>query len=168
MLTMANVDDIRDFYKRKGLNISEIHRATGFDSKTIRIKLDQEDFNVNPVIKEKRRTLLSPYHAQIDQWLNDDKKAKRKQRHTALRVFNRLRNEVTGFNVSYRTVAVYVKAKRKQLYQPDCFLPLDHPEGEAQVDFGKADYIENGYLLNNTRYFKKWQRIFQLCHKHFV
>lgn len=147
MLTMANVNDIRNLYNEKGLNISEIHRKTGFDHKTIRIKLDQEDFNVHPVLKEKRETILSPYHAQIDQWLQDDKKAKRKQRHTALRVFNRLREEVSGFNVSYRTVAGYVKVKRKQLYQPDSFLPLDHPEGEAQVDFGKTDYIENGLRI---------------------
>lgn len=150
MLTMANVNDIRNLYNEKGLNISEIHRETGFDPKTIRTKLDQEDFNVTPVVREKRETLLSPYHAQIDQWLTDDKKAKRKQRHTALRVFNRLRDEVVGFNVSYRTVAGYVKAKRKQLYQPECFLPLDHPEGEAQVDFGKADYTENGLLISGS------------------
>lgn len=150
MLTMTNMNDIRNLYKEKGLNISEIHRATGFDPKTIRIKLDQEDFNVTPVIKEKRNSILSPYQVQIDQWLNDDKKAKRKQRHTALRVFNRLRDEVSGFNVSYRTVAIYVKAKRKQLYQPESFLPLEHPEGEAQVDFGKADYIENGLRISGS------------------
>ncbi len=150
MLTMANVNDIRNLYNDKGLNISEIHRKTGFDPKTIRLKLDQEDFNMNPVVREKRKTLLSPYHDQIDKWLEGDKKAKRKQRHTAQRVFNRLRDEITGFNLSYRTVAAYVKAKRKQLYQPDSFLPLDHPEGEAQVDFGKAEYIENGLRINGS------------------
>lgn len=105
---------------------------------------------MTPVIKEKRNSILSPYQVQIDKWLNDDKKAKRKQRHTALRVFNRLRDEVSGFNVSYRTVAIYVKAKRKQLYQPESFLPLEHPEGEAQVDFGKADYIENGLRISGS------------------
>ncbi len=50
MLTMANVNDIRNLYNDKGLNISEIHRKTGFDPKTIRLKLDQEDFNMNPVV----------------------------------------------------------------------------------------------------------------------
>lgn len=150
MLTMANVNDIRNLYNEKGLNISEIHRKTGFDPKTIRLKLDQEDFNVNPVVREKRKSLLSPYHAQINKWLEEDKKAKRKQRHTALRIFNRLRDETTGFNLSYRTVAAYVKIKRNQLYPSDSFLPLDHPEGEAQVDFGKAEYIENGLRINGS------------------
>lgn len=148
MLTMANVDDIRNFDKDKGLSVSEIHRKTGFDHKTIKKYLDQEDFNVQPVIKIQRNSILAPYHVLIDQWLEGDKKARRKQRHTALRVFNRLQEQDSGFNVSYRTVAVYVKAKRKQIYQTGCFLPLDHPEGEAQVDFGHAEYIYNGLRIN--------------------
>ncbi len=150
MLTMANADDIRNFNNEKGLNVSEIHRKTGFDHKTIKKYLDQDDFNLKPAIKEQRASILAPYFAIIDQWLNNDKKAKRKQRHTAQRVFNRLHEENAEFSVSYRTVAGYVKSKRKQLYQSGCFLPLDHPEGEAQVDFGKADYVENGFRISGS------------------
>jgi len=147
---MANLDDIRNLNNEKGLNVSEIHQKTGFAHKTIKKYLDQDDFNLKPPIKEQRISILAPYHLIIDQWLNDDKKAKRKQRHTARRVFNRLREENVEFCVSYRTVANYVKAKRKQIYQPDCFLPLVHPGGEAQVDFGKADYIENGFRISGS------------------
>ena len=150
MLTMANLDNIRNLNNEKGLNVSEIHRKTGFDHKTIKKYLDQDDFNLKPLIKEQRASILAPYHLVIDQWLNDDKKAKRKQRHTAKRIFNRLREENIEFRVSYRTVANYVKAKRKQIYQPDCFLPLVHPGSEAQVDFGKADYIENGFRISGS------------------
>lgn len=150
MLTMANLDDIRNFNFSKGLNVSEIHRKTGFAHKTITKYLDQVDFNVMLAIKKQRKSILAPYHAQIDQWLEDDKKARRKQRHTALRVFNRLVQQYSEFNVSYRTVANYVKAKRKRIYQNDCFLPLEHPKGEAQVDFGHAEYNENGLKTSGS------------------
>lgn len=150
MLTMTNVNNIRFLNKEKGLNVSEIHRKTSFDYKTIKKYLDQEDFNVHPVMKTQRKSILSPHHKQIDQWLEDDKKARRKQRHTALRIFNRLRESHSDFNVSYRTVANYVKAKRKQIYQTGCFLPLEHPGGEGQVDFGHADYIENGLKISGS------------------
>lgn len=42
-------------------------------------------------------------------------------------------------------MASYVAMKKKQLYQDNsCRLPLEHNPGEAQVDFGKADFYENG------------------------
>jgi len=61
-------------------------------------------------------TKLDPYKPLIDQWLMDDKKATRKQRHTAKRVYVRLTKEAGGFNCSYRLVADYVKEKKKRLH----------------------------------------------------
>ena len=53
------------------------------------------------------------------------------------------------FNCSYRTVAAYVAMKKKELFsEKNGFLPLEHVPGEAQVDFGDADFYENGKLYN--------------------
>jgi len=73
-----------------------------------------------------------------------------KQRHTAKRIHKRLIEEYkdTGYDCSYRTIASYVSLKKRQIYSgKKAYLPLEHPPGEAQVDFGSADFIERG-----TRY----------------
>ncbi len=93
---------------------------------------------------------LDPYKADIDAWLIEDKKVKRKQRHTAKRIYVRLLEKYKDrFDCSYRSVAGYVAIKRKEIFSENkCYLPLEHKPGEAQVDFGDADFYENGKLYN--------------------
>lgn len=145
---MTQINDIRNAFFAKGLNISEIAREFKRDRKTVRKYIIQDDWNITVTNREPKKAYskLDPYKADIDQWLEDDKKARRKQRHTARRVYNRLCEKYKEqFDCSYRTVAAYVSMKKKQLYQNNsCRLPLEHIPGEAQVDFGKADFYENG------------------------
>lgn len=145
---MDQVKSIRDMFYRQGMNISEIARKTGADWKTVRKYVDKDDFNVPVPIPEEtnRSSKLDPYKPTIDQWLKEDKQAPRKQRHTAKRVYDRLTKEVKGFDCSYRLVAEYVKAKKDELNMTGDpgYIPLIHAPGEAQGDFGSADYFENG------------------------
>jgi transposase len=71
----------------------------------------------------------------IHQILVDDRQAPKKQRHTAHRVWQRLRQE-HGFTGGYTIVKDAVRAWRES--HQEVFLPLSHPPGEAQVDFGEA------------------------------
>jgi transposase len=71
----------------------------------------------------------------IHQILEEDRKAPKKQRHTAKRIFERLRDE-HGYQGGQTVVKDAVRAW-KQTHQ-EVFLPLSHPPGEAQVDFGEA------------------------------
>jgi transposase len=72
----------------------------------------------------------------IDQILEDDKKAPKKQRHTTRRIFERLRGE-HGYTGGLTIVKEAVAARR--LRSAEVFIPLAHPPGEAQVDFGQAE-----------------------------
>ena len=78
---------------------------------------------------------LEPFLPIIHQILEADRQAPKKQRHTAWRIFQRLRDE-HGFGGGYTIVKGAVQAW-KQSHQ-EVFLPLSHPAGEAQVDFGEA------------------------------
>ena len=71
----------------------------------------------------------------IRQILVDDRQAPKKQRHTAHRIWQRLQQE-HGFSGGYTIVKDAVRAWRES--QQEVFLPLSHPPGEAQVDFGEA------------------------------
>lgn len=149
MFTMDQVHTIRELYYNQGLNMAEVAAKVGCNWKTVRKYIDQEDFSLPKPVPESEvvhESKLDPYKAMIDQWLTDDKKAPRKQRHTAKRVFRRLENEAKGFNCSYRLVAEYVAAKKAelQLKRNEDYLPLVHHPGEAQADFGKTCFYENG------------------------
>jgi len=149
-LTMTNINDIKELYFTKGLNVAEISRKTGFDRKTIDKYLAMTDFNQKPDKKIiKRLSKLDPFKETITKWLEDDKKRRNKQRHTAKRIHDRLKEEYKDeYDCSYRLVANYVKRKKKEIYstEPDFFIPLQHVPGEAQVDFGQADFIEKGII----------------------
>ena len=149
MYTMDQVHTIRELFFNQGLCMAEVARKVDCNWKTVLKYVDQEDFSP-PVPAPKSEVVheskLDPFKPTIDQWLTDDKKAPRKQRHTAKKVFKRLQDEVPGFNGSYRLVAEYVAAKKEELRLKSnkSYLPLIHRPGEAQADFGLTVFYENG------------------------
>ena len=88
-----------------------------------------------------KRPKLDPYVAQIDSWLAEDKTRPRKQRHTAKRIFERLRVEC-AYDGGYTIVKDYVRAKKRG--SREMFVPLSHPPGHGQADFGEALVVIGG------------------------
>jgi transposase len=84
---------------------------------------------------------LGPFVGVIDQILDDDRSAPRKQRHTARRIFHRLRDE-HGYRGSEVQVRRYVAQTKR--HAKEVFVPLSHPPGEAQFDFGEATVVIAG------------------------
>jgi transposase len=91
--------------------------------------------------KPRPRPTIEPFLPTIHQILQLDKQAPKKQRHTAIRIFERLRDE-HGFTGGYTIVKDAVRAW-KQSHQ-EVFLPLAHPPGQSQVDFGFAEVVLRG------------------------
>lgn len=94
-------------------------------------------------LQQKRPSKLDPYLPVIHEILLSDRKVHRKQRHTSKRIFERLRDE-HGYDGGWTLVKDAVRAWRQQ--HQEVFLPLSHPPGEAQVDFGFADVWLEGEL----------------------
>jgi transposase len=88
-----------------------------------------------------RRPKLDAWVATIDQILEDDKARGKKQRHTAKRIFERLRDE-HSYTGGYTIVKDYVRLRK--LSQREMFVPLEHPPGDAQADFGEAMAVIGG------------------------
>lgn len=151
MIGVDKIEDIRRMWRR-GVSVADIARAAGVSEPTVRKYRDMEDLSPEPP----RRTggeseLLAPYAGTIDRWLADDARHWRRQRHTAVRVYVRLRDE-EGYDGSYSTVQRYVRRRRGEMAreadQRDAqgFLQLDWLAGECQVDFGQADSGVRGAL----------------------
>jgi len=87
---------------------------------------------------------LGPFLPVIHQILEDDRHAPKKQRHTAERIFQRLRDEhgYSGCASIVRAAVAQWKRSRAEV-----FVPLTHPPGEAQVDFGHAEVVVAGERL---------------------
>ena len=92
--------------------------------------------------------VLGPWKATIDGWLEADRTAPRKQRHTARRVWQRLVEE-HGVDVGESTVRRYVAEVRRRQELPlvEVMVPQHHPLGaEAEVDFGSIHVYAEGLL----------------------
>jgi transposase len=85
--------------------------------------------------------VLGPFLGTIRQILDADRHAPPKQRHTARRVFERLRDEY-GYRGCSSIVRAAVRALKQA--QAEVFVPLAHPPGQAQVDFGRATVVVAG------------------------
>ncbi len=124
-----------------GMSIREVSRVFGLHRDTVRKILA---YSAPPGYRRQtppRRPKLEPFTAVIDQILVDDLKRPRKQRHTAQRIFQRLRDE-HGFGGQYTIVKDYVREHRRR--SQEMFVPLSHPPGHAQCDFGEALVIIGG------------------------
>ena len=82
----------------------------------------------------------------IEQILIDDRTVHAKQRHTVVRIFERLRDE-RGFTGGETIVREYVAVQKQRTRE--VFVPLSHRPGHAQVDFGEADAIIDGQQVRH-------------------
>ena len=126
-----------------GMSKREAARVFGIDRKTVDKMLR---FSVPPGYRRQhppRRPKLDGYTGIVDRILEEDSQVHRKQRHTVKRIFERLRDEY-GFTGGYTIVKDYVRARR--LRTREMFVPLVHPPGHAQVDFGEALAVIGGVL----------------------
>jgi transposase len=121
----------------------EAARTFGLSRETVRKMLK---FSLPPGYRRQapiRRPKLDAYAAVIDQILVSDQQAPRKQRHSAKRIFERLRDE-HGYGGGYTVVKDYVREHKQR--RREMFVPLHHAPGHAQVDFGEADIYVQGVL----------------------
>ncbi len=87
------------------------------------------------------RPKLDGFTGIIEAILSADRDRPKKQRHTSRRVFERLRDE-HGFTGKITIVKDYVAGWRQRTQE--MFVPLSHPPGHAQADFGEAIGVIDG------------------------
>src|ERR1700691_1214233 len=117
------------------MSVRQAAREFGLSRKTVRRMLQ---FSLPPGYQRKKpvaRPRLGPWLGIIDQILVDDQTQHKKQRHTAKRIWDRLKAE-HAFGGGYTIVKDYVRQAR--LSHKEVFVPLAHPPVDAQADFGEA------------------------------
>jgi Transposase and inactivated derivatives len=125
----------------EGMSQREAARHFGISRDSVQKMLA---YSVPPGYRRKapiKRPKLDGFTEIIDAWLEEDRGMPRKQRHTAKRVFERLRDE-HGFTGGYTIVKDYIREDDRR--GREMFVPLAHAPGHAQADFGEAMVIIDG------------------------
>jgi hypothetical protein len=142
VLKMAQIEYIKHLYECEGKSLRKIAKEVGMNFRTVRKYAHMNNFSppIQPNVEPENYPTLGPCIPAINEWMEQDMREPRKQRHTAKWVYDRLREE-QGFRGSYASVKRYVAKKRWLLQQArEGYLPLAQPPGHAQVDFGKFKY----------------------------
>jgi transposase len=133
--------------RRDGLSIREIARRFHHSRRKIRQVLAQGQPQPYTRAKERPAPVLGTFRAIIDQILTDDQQAPPKQRHTAMQVFRRLRDE-HDYHGCYGQVRRYVRRQRAR--NQETFIPLGHLPGQRlEADFGhiQVDFPDGRRLI---------------------
>jgi transposase len=104
--------------------------------------------------KTKGSSKLDPYKQFIIERLLSDKKENRKQRHTNKKLFDSIKK--LGYDGGHTIFDDYMRQIRAELQvdskktRAEGYLPLYHYPGEAQADFGKSRFEEDGLSYNGS------------------
>jgi transposase len=145
MLAMPEVNYIKHLRENEDLTINEIAKKTGRNWRTIKKYADGET-PVETITFPRRGMMYEEGYGEIvDYWLEEDMKLKRKERRTNKKIFEDLRDE-HSFKGSYRTVCEYIQYRKPQIKEVRVARHerLEHPPGEAQVDFGNMTVVKDG------------------------
>jgi transposase len=148
MLKVVDIECIRKLYFREGWSIRRICKELHHSRKTIRKALDDAGPWEYRLTQPRPAPKVGPFLDLIRQWLQEDQRAPRKQRHTARRIYQRLRDE-HGYKGAESTIRRTVALLRQELgtVPVEPYLILTSEPGEmAQVDWGQAKVELAGVL----------------------
>lgn len=141
---MELYEEIRREYEHGAGTIRAVARKLGVHRREVRKALNSA-VPAERKIPDRERSKLAAAIPFIDEILESDRKVHRKQRHTAHRIFTRIRREMPEVAVAESTVRQYVREKKQAmgLLGRETFVPQSYTwGGEAQVDWyeGYAEF----------------------------
>ncbi len=142
MLTVDEHDLIRRKHLVDGMSLRAISKELGYARNTVAKAVANPIPQGYRLSKPRPKPVLDPVKHIINAWLEQDKCAPPKQRHTGQRIFERLRDEY-NFKGSATSVRRYIQESKQ--YSQEVFMPLAFEPGEeAQVDWHEGWIEENG------------------------
>jgi len=142
MVTVEKKEEIRRAYFVEKKSILRISEEFGCARKTVRKAIKDPGVPVYKRTAPLIYPVLEPVIPIINRWLKEDQDRPKKQRHTARRVWIRLKEE-HAFTGSESCIRRYVRGQR--LVVPEVYIPLIYKPGQdAQIDWGEAKVLMNG------------------------
>lgn len=143
---MAMYAKIRRLFYRERLSISEIGRRTSLSRNTIKKWLKEEEKVEPKYVRSKAQTNLTPFESTIELALQADSHRPKRDRRTALMLFNAIKKD--GYTGSYSNLTRYIHAWRDSAAKvtgKSAFVPLRFQLGEAfQFDWSEESLMIGG------------------------
>ena len=145
---------------QNGKNKSEISDVLHIDRKTVTKYLEKKDFSetLESYEHKEKDSKLDPYKEIIDRKMEEQSRYFHKQRFTASRMHEYLWKDLghAELKSSYQLVQRYMRHRRNELkrlgYDDGGTLPLVWHPGEAQADFGEADFVHGSGEVIRHKY----------------
>ncbi|MBO0795558.1 MAG: IS21 family transposase [Ktedonobacteraceae bacterium] len=159
MLSEESREKIRRAFYLEKKSIHQIAKEEGCDRKTIRRMLSPDPPRSQPRDHHREAPVFGPYQQRVENLLRQNEQLPPKQRYTAHRIYEIIRQE--GYQGCESTVRHAVAALRRAKEVPEMFLPLEFDPGQdAQVDWGVAWADVGGRRLKVQLF------IMRLCYSH--
>ena len=136
-------EQIRRDSRVEGLSVRALAKRHRVHRRTVRQALASA-MPPEPARRRWQSRKIDPFVDAIDAMLRSDLTAPRKQRHTAVRVLDRLVDEHQATGLSYSTLRAYVAERRREIWAEagraiaEVFVPQTHvPAAEGEVDFAE-------------------------------
>lgn len=142
---MPEINYIKHLRENEDMSISHIAEKTGKNWRTVK-KYADGDIPTESLTFSKRGMMYEEGYGEIvDCWIEEDMKLKKKDRRTNKKIYDQLQKE-HNFSGSYRTVCDYIQHRKPQIKEEKTnrYERLEHPPGEAQVDFGNMTVVKDG------------------------
>ena len=148
MLAMSEVNCIKTLRNEKGLSISAVATTMKVNWRTAKKYGDGDQLPQEKTHQKKGMMYTEIWGEIIVDWLEEDFKVKKKLRRTNKKMFEDLQS--MGFKGSYRTVCDFIQEWRaaEDDEVSKGYERLDHPEGEAQLDFGTMEAVQDGEIVD--------------------
>ncbi len=145
MITMSMIGKIRRMYFRQRKTVREIARATSLSRNTVRKYLRMSQVQEPKYERRSKATKLTPFHETIVAALKSDARRPKRERRTALALFEQIRAE--GYDGCYSRLTDFIRAWRVSHAQSGtaAFVPLSFAFGEAfQFDWSDEGLVIGG------------------------
>jgi transposase len=143
---MAMIGKVRRMHHRQKKSVREIARATSLSRNTVRKYLRVEQLDEPKYERKPATTKLTPFHEAIKQALKVDARRPRRERRTALALYEELKAE--GYAGGYSRLTDFIRAWRQgegQVLPVAAFVPLVFELGEAfQFDWSEEGLVVGG------------------------
>lgn len=140
MIAVGVYEVLQRKFQIEGKPVKQIARETGLSRNTVRKYVRDPQLPVYNRTEPYARPALGDFTGVVDEILSADKDLPRKRRHTAKRIFERLRDE-WGYAGGESTVRAYVAERKREMgiAARAVTFPIDHQprEAAAQMDWGE-------------------------------
>lgn len=145
MLTMTDINTIKNLRNNHGHSVNKIRKDLNINWRTAKKYADGDQLPSKTVPLKKGMMYDEKWGDIVSSWLAEDARLTKKKRRTNIQFLKELKE--IGFAGSYRTVCAFVQEWHVTHLEggvDNGFERLEHPPGDAQLDFGTMEVEHNG------------------------